>query len=56
MRRVRTDNGGKYTGKEFREICERLGITHETMSPHTLEYNGIAECYNRTLQEGALSL
>ena len=43
-------------GKEFREICEKLGIAHETTSPHMPEHNGIAEHHNRTLQEGALTL
>ena len=56
VKRIRTDNGGEYTGKEFREVCDKLGITHETTSPHTPEHNGIAERHNRTLQEGALTL
>ena len=43
-------------GKEFRETCEKLGITHETTCPHTPEHNGIAKHHNRTLQEGALTL
>ena len=53
---VRTDNGGEYMGKEFQDICARSGIVHETTSPHTPEHNGIAERYNRMLQEGALTL
>ena len=53
---MRTDNGGEYVGKEFKKICNDLGIIHETTSPHTPEHNGIAERYNRTLQEGALTL
>jgi hypothetical protein len=56
VRRVRTDNGGEYMGKEFTNICSKLGIIHETTSPYTPEHNGIAERYNRTLQEGALTL
>jgi hypothetical protein len=56
VRRVRTDNGGEYMGKEFTSICSKLGIIHETTSPYTPEHNGIAERYNRTLQEGALTL
>ena len=53
---VRTDNGGEYMGKEFQDICAKSGIIHETTSPHTPEHNGIAERYNRTFQEGALTL
>jgi hypothetical protein len=47
---------GEYMGKEFKEICGELGIIHETTSPYTPEHNGIAERYNQTLQEGALTL
>jgi Integrase core domain len=56
IRRVRTDNGGEYTGKEFEEVCAQHGIIHETTTPYTPEHNGIAERYNRMLQEGALTL
>jgi Pol polyprotein, beta-barrel domain/Integrase core domain/GAG-pre-integrase domain len=56
VRRVRTDNGGEYMGKQFVQTCSELGIVHETTSPHTPEHNGVAERYNRTLQEGALTL
>ena len=37
-------------------MCCEHGIIHETTSPYTLEHNAIAERYNRTLQEGALTL
>ena len=43
MKKVRTDNGGEYTGREFEDICSKLGIIHETTSPYTPEPNGIAE-------------
>ena len=56
VKKVRTDNGGEYIGREFKGICEELGIIHETTSPYTPEHNGITERYNRTLQEGALTL
>ena len=56
IKRVRSDNGGEYMGKEFQNICAESGIIHETTSPHTPEHNGIAERYNRTLQEGALTI
>jgi Integrase core domain len=56
VKRVRTDNGGEYAGHEFQHLCGELGIAHETTSPYTPECNRIAERYNRTLQEGALTL
>jgi hypothetical protein len=43
-------------GKEFQDICAKSGIIHETTSPYTPEHNGIAEHYNRTLQERALTI
>ena len=48
--------GNTYMGKEFQQICSELGIIHETTLPYTPEHNSIAEHYNRTLQEGALTL
>jgi len=56
IKRIRTDNGGEYIGKEFTDACTQMGIIHETTAPYTSEHNGIAERYNRTLQEGALTL
>ena len=56
VKRIRTDNGGEYIGKEFKSMCENPGIIHKTTPPYTPELNGIAECYNRTLQEEALTL
>ena len=56
IKRIRTDNGGEYLGREFQYICTQEGIIHEMTSPYTPEHNGIAECYNRTLQEGALTI
>jgi Integrase core domain len=56
VKRIRSDNGGEYIGKEFQDVCAKSGIIHETTSPHTPEHNGIAERYNRTLQEGALTI
>ena len=56
MKKVNTDNGGEYMGQEFQDICGELGIIHETTTPYMPEHNGIAERYNRTLQEGSLTL
>ena len=56
VKRIRSDNGGEYTGKQFQDICSELGIIHETTSLYTPEHNGIAKRYNRTLQEGASTL
>ena len=56
VKNVRTDNGGEYMGGEFQDLCAKLGIVYQTTSPYMPEHNGIAEHYNRTLQEGSLTL
>jgi transposase InsO family protein len=55
-RKIRSNNGGEYIRKEFQDICAKSGIIHETTSLYTPEHNGIAEHYNRTLQEGSLTI
>jgi hypothetical protein len=56
VKRIRSNNGGEYMGKEFQDICAKSGIVHQTTSPYTPEHNGIAERYNRTLEEEALTI
>ena len=43
---LRTDNGGKYTSKNFEEYLKKEGIRHECTIPKTPEQNGIAERLN----------
>ena len=51
VKTIRTDNGGKYTSKEFEEyLCEE-GVRHELTIPKCPEQNGVAERTNRTLVE-----
>lgn len=54
--RLRTDNGGEYTSKEFQEYLKAHGIHHETTVPHTPQQNGVAERKNRTLIEAARTM
>lgn len=54
--RLRTDNGGEYTSKEFQEYLKAQGIHHEMSVPHTPQQNGVAERKNRTLVEAARSM
>lgn len=37
---LRTDNGGKYTGKQFEDFLKASGLRHETSMPHNLGRNG----------------
>ena len=54
--RLRTDNGGEYTSKEFQEYLKSQGIHHEMTVPHSPQQNGVAERKNRTLVEAARSM
>src|ERR1700728_1166773 len=45
----RTDNGGKFLTKEWRQMLKDRGIRHETTSPDTPEQNGDAERQNRSI-------
>lgn len=38
---LRSDNGKKYTSKEFNMFCENMSIIHELTMTYTLEQNGI---------------
>ncbi|KAH0720560.1 hypothetical protein KY284_005590 [Solanum tuberosum] len=49
LKRLRTDNGGEYTSREFEEYCSNHGIRHEKTVPGTPQHNGVAERMNRTM-------
>ena len=51
MKCLRSDNGGEYTSKEFRNYCSAHGIRHEKTVPGTPQHNGVAERMNRTIVE-----
>lgn len=40
---LRSDNGKKYTSKEFNMFCENMSFIHELTMTYTLEQNGIFE-------------
>ena len=56
IKTLRTDNGGEYMSKEFQDLLQEKGIRHETTVPYSPEQNGVAERFNRTLEEAALSM
>ncbi|CAI7805619.1 unnamed protein product [Closterium sp. NIES-53] len=53
---IRTDNGGEYIGADFEAVLKKKGIQHQLTVPYNPQQNGVAECFNRTLQEGARNL
>ena len=46
---LRSDNGGEYTSKKFKEFCDAHGIKRELSCPRTSQQNGVAERKNRSL-------
>ncbi|CAI7794055.1 unnamed protein product [Closterium sp. NIES-54] len=53
---IRTDNGGEFIGADFESLLKKKGIQHQLMVPYNPQQNGVAERFNRTLQEGARTL
>ncbi|POM63483.1 Putative retroelement [Phytophthora palmivora] len=53
IKRLRPDNGGEYTGRQFEAYLNNSGIKHEKTVPYTPQQNGLAERMNRSLVEMA---
>lgn len=53
---IRCDNGGEYTSKRFKSLCEKDGIQIQYSVPYTPQLNGVAERMNRTLVEKVRSM
>ena len=51
IKTLHSDNGGKYTSKEFEDYLKKNGIRHERTVPKTPEQNKVADRINRTLVE-----
>ena len=56
LKRLRFDNGGEYTSREFKEYCSNHGIRHEKTVPETPQHNGVAKRMNRTIVEKVRSM
>ena len=54
--RLRCDNGGEYTSKDFKDFCAKKGIQIEYTIPYNPQQNGVAERLHRTLVEKARCL
>ena len=46
---LQTANGGKYTSNAWTSYCSLHGINKQFSQPYIPQYNGIAECKNKTL-------
>ena|ERR1700761_6989804 len=47
----RTDKGGEFFPNEIINFCESEGIHHQSTQSYTPQQNGVAERYNRTIEE-----
>lgn len=56
IKAVRSDNGGEYVNKKFRQFCDERGIIQQTTIPYTPQQNGVAERFNRTIMEKVRSM
>lgn len=54
--RLRCDNGGEYTGNDFKNFCKSKGIVIEFIPAYNPELNGVSERLNRTLQDKMRSM
>ena len=52
IKTLRSDNGTEYTSNQFKDFLYKCGIRHELTNPHTPQQNGVAERFNRTINEG----
>src|SRR5579871_4185353 len=56
IKRIRSDNGGEFTSKKFKQYLQDYGIQHETTVPYTSQQNGVSERSNRTIIERTKSM
>ena len=53
---LRTDDGKEYRGHAFDAWLGEKGIKHETSAPYAHQHNGVAERFNRTVQERMMAV
>ena len=56
MKYLQSDNGGKYSSKEFKSYCEENRIKRHYTIKMIPQQNGVSERMNRTLLEKARSM
>src|ERR1044072_7930185 len=54
--KVRSDHGGEFENKDFENLFDSNGISHDFSCPTTPQQNGVVERKNRTLQEMARTM
>ena len=56
LKEVRSNWGGEFMSRDFKEFCDEHGIKREYTIPRTPQQNGVVERQNRTVQEMARSM
>jgi hypothetical protein len=56
LKAVRSDQGGEFMSRDFKEFCVEHGIKREYTIPRTPQQNGVVERKNRKVQEMARSM
>jgi hypothetical protein len=56
LKAVRSDRGGEFMSRDFKEFYNEHGIKREYTIPRTPQQNGVVERQNRTVQEMARSM
>jgi transposase InsO family protein len=56
LKTVRSDRGGDFMSRDFKEFYDEHGIKREYTIPRTPKQNGVVERQNRTVQEMARSM
>lgn len=56
LKTFRSDRGGEFLSKEFKDYCDKNGINRHLTAPYSPQQNGVVERRNRTLLEMTRSL
>jgi hypothetical protein len=56
LKAVRSDRGGEFSSRSFKEFCDKNGIKREYTIPRTPQQNGVVERKNRSVQQMARSM
>jgi hypothetical protein len=56
LKAVRSDRGGEFSSRDFKEFCDKHGIKREYTIPRTPQQNGVVERQNRSVQQMARSM
>lgn len=51
LKTLRTDNGTEYFNNQLINYCRSKGIQHQSTQTYTPQQNGVAERFNRTIEE-----